>query len=316
MSWRMRRVNAAVREVLAEAVGELRDPRIGFVTVTAVETSSDLRHAVVYFSVLGSETKREKSLEGLAAAHGVLQARIAQELRLKRTPQLTFEYDPTVERGVRMSHLIDGSPQAQTTSDLAAVADALRRHDRFLLMMMSIRRGRAGSHPRAKLLLDALGKDSSSCTSRCTRPPAEYKFMPLDNLRRELPEDVSERVLFALDCANESRLGEGQAALSCAARPQRRPPPRQLALRQRQPRRGRCVLLYWRIVRDLVRELGLELTPDLAEAIYIALVTDTGRFQYANTTPKALRLAAELVEAGADVRRVFQSVYETVHSPS
>jgi ribosome-binding factor A len=103
----MRRVNAAVREVLAEAVGELRDPRIGFVTVTDVVTSADLRHARVFVSILGSETKREKTLDGLAAAHGVLQARIAQELRLKRTPQLAFEYDPSVERGVRMSHLID-----------------------------------------------------------------------------------------------------------------------------------------------------------------------------------------------------------------
>jgi ribosome-binding factor A len=103
----MRRVNAAVREVLAEAIGELRDPRIGFVTVTGVKTSTDLRHAQVFVSVLGSETKREKTLEGLTAAHGVLQARIAQELRLKRTPQLTFEYDPSVERGVRMTHLID-----------------------------------------------------------------------------------------------------------------------------------------------------------------------------------------------------------------
>jgi ribosome-binding factor A len=103
----MRRVNAAVREVLAEAVGELRDPRIGFVTITDVETSPDLRHARVFVSVLGSERKREKTLAGLEAAHGVLQARIARELRLKRTPQLTFEYDPSVERGVRMSHLID-----------------------------------------------------------------------------------------------------------------------------------------------------------------------------------------------------------------
>jgi ribosome-binding factor A len=103
----MRRVNAAVREVLAEAIGELRDPRIGFVTVTDVVTSPDLRHARVFVSVLGSETKQEKTLVGLAAAHGVLQARIAQELRLKRTPQLAFEYDPSVERGVRMSHLID-----------------------------------------------------------------------------------------------------------------------------------------------------------------------------------------------------------------
>jgi ribosome-binding factor A len=103
----MRRVNAAVREVLSEAVGELKDPRIGFVTVTGVKTTADLQQAVVFVSVLGSERKREKTIEGLQAAHGILQGRIARELRLKRTPQLTFEYDPSVERGVRMTQLID-----------------------------------------------------------------------------------------------------------------------------------------------------------------------------------------------------------------
>ena len=103
----MRRVNEAVKEVLGSAVPELKDPRIGFVTITGVETSPDLRHAKVFVSVLGSETKRTKSLQGLEAAHGTLQARLARELRMKRTPQLTFEYDPTVERGVRMTQLID-----------------------------------------------------------------------------------------------------------------------------------------------------------------------------------------------------------------
>ena len=103
----MRRVNEAVREVVSEGVGELKDPRIGFVTVTGVETSPDLRHARVFVSVLGGEKKRDNSLRGLDAAHGVLQARLSRELRLKRTPQLAFEYDPTVERGVRMTRLID-----------------------------------------------------------------------------------------------------------------------------------------------------------------------------------------------------------------
>jgi ribosome-binding factor A len=103
----MRRVNESLRAVLAEAVGELKDPRIGFVTVTGVETSPDLRHAVVFVSVLGSERKRTNSLAGLEAAHGVLQARLAREVRMKRTPQLTFQYDPSVEQGVRMSKLID-----------------------------------------------------------------------------------------------------------------------------------------------------------------------------------------------------------------
>jgi ribosome-binding factor A len=104
---RMRRVNEALKEVLSEGLGELQDPRIGFVTVTGVEASPDLRHARVFVSVLGSERKRERTLAGLSAAHAVLQARIAREMRMKRTPQLTFEYDPSVERGVRMSQLID-----------------------------------------------------------------------------------------------------------------------------------------------------------------------------------------------------------------
>jgi ribosome-binding factor A len=103
----MRRVNESVRQVLSEAVGQLKDPRIGFVTVTGVETSPDLRHARVFVSVLGSETKRKQTLASLQAAHSVLQARIASELRMKRTPQLAFEYDPSVERGVRMTKLID-----------------------------------------------------------------------------------------------------------------------------------------------------------------------------------------------------------------
>jgi ribosome-binding factor A len=100
-------VNESVRQVLSETIGRLKDPRIGFVTVTGVETSPDLRSARVFVSVLGSERKRMQTIEGLQAAHSVLQAQLAQELRLKRTPQLSFEYDPSVERGVRMTKLID-----------------------------------------------------------------------------------------------------------------------------------------------------------------------------------------------------------------
>jgi ribosome-binding factor A len=104
---RMRRVNESIRQVLSERLPELKDPRIGFVTVTGVATSPDLRHAKVFFSVLGSEDTQKRTLDGLAAAHGVLQSAVARELKLKRTPQLTFEYDQSVERGVRMSKLID-----------------------------------------------------------------------------------------------------------------------------------------------------------------------------------------------------------------
>jgi ribosome-binding factor A len=104
---RMRRVNESLREVLSDALPDLQDPRIGFVTLTEVWTSPDLRHATVYVSVLGSAAKRARALEGLEASRGVLQARINQELRLKRTPQLAFEYDRSIDRGVRLSKLLD-----------------------------------------------------------------------------------------------------------------------------------------------------------------------------------------------------------------
>jgi ribosome-binding factor A len=107
MTDRMRRVNESLRQVLSEGLLELKDPRIGFVTVTGVDASPDLRQARVFVSVLGGAKKRNASMTGLDAAHGVLQAIISRELRMKRTPTLTFEYDHAVERGVEMSKLID-----------------------------------------------------------------------------------------------------------------------------------------------------------------------------------------------------------------
>lgn len=104
----MRRVDEAVREVLGDAVSrDLKDPRVGFVTVTEVRTSPDLRHARVFVSVLGTDDERTATLEGLSSAHGILQARVARELRMKRTPALTFELDDTAERAARLEALID-----------------------------------------------------------------------------------------------------------------------------------------------------------------------------------------------------------------
>lgn len=105
---RIRRVDQAVRAVLTDAITtHLKDPRIGFVTVTGVRTSPDLRQARVYVSVLGDEPEREATLEGLRSAHGFLQGRIAAELTLKRTPTLFFEYDESIDRGIRISSLLD-----------------------------------------------------------------------------------------------------------------------------------------------------------------------------------------------------------------
>jgi ribosome-binding factor A len=104
----MRRVDEAVRQVLGDALAhDVKDPRVGFVTVTAVKTSPDLRHARVYVSVLGSEPDRDATLEGLRSAHGYLQRRVGEELELKRTPTLDFVYDETTDRAFRLERLLD-----------------------------------------------------------------------------------------------------------------------------------------------------------------------------------------------------------------
>jgi ribosome-binding factor A len=110
----MRRVNEALREVLSARIAEgLKDPRIGFVTVTAVQTSPDLRHARVFVSVLGNTQERDDSLAGLQRAHGVLQAEIARVLRMKRTPELKFVYDETVERGMRVNEILQSEARPE-----------------------------------------------------------------------------------------------------------------------------------------------------------------------------------------------------------
>jgi phosphoesterase RecJ-like protein len=201
----------------------------------------------------------------------------------------------------------------QTTSEVEAVADAIRSHDRFLLITHENPDGDAlGSILATKLALDELGKDSVMYLYGDAALPAEYAFMPLEELRRTLPDDWRERVLLAVDCANESRLGPDSDLLTGV------PLVLDIDHHHDNTRFGNVNLIVsnasstGEVLRDLFAELGVGLTPDIAEALYIALVTDTGRFQYTNTTAKSLRLAAELVEAGADVHRVFRGVYETV----
>src|ERR1051325_1920755 len=198
----------------------------------------------------------------------------------------------------------------RTSDDLRAVADALRSRDRFLLVTHENPDGDAlGSLLATKPALDSLGKDSEMYLYGDAPLPREYAFMPLEGLRRDPSADASERVLVALDCANEQRLGPDPTLLEQA------PLKLNIDHHHDKTRFGDVNLIVAdasstaEVLRDVLAELGLSLTPDIAEALYIALVTDTGRFQYTNTTPKALRLAAELVEDGAGVQCVSQQVY-------
>jgi len=206
------------------------------------------------------------------------------------------------------------SPRTTTpAADIAAVAAALREHERFLVTTHENPDGDAlGSLLASTLALEQLGKDTAMYLGGEAPLPAEYGFMELGSLLRQVPEDAGERALLAVDCANESRLGPDPEILVSA------PVVINVDHHHDNTRFGTVNLVVpdasstGEVLRDVFRELDVELTPEIAEALYIALVTDTGRFQYRNTTSKALRLAAELVDAGADVHRVFEGVYESV----
>ena len=200
-----------------------------------------------------------------------------------------------------------------TKADLKAGAQAIRDRDDFVISVHENPDGDAlGSMLALKLALDQLGKRSTMFLIGSIPIPFEYRFMPLDELVRGDPDEFLGRPLLALDAANEARLGSDQRLLTEA------PFVADIDHHHDNSRYGSVNFVVAEasstseVLRDLFADLKVRLTPEIAEALYIALVTDTGRFQYANTSPKTLRLAAELIEAGADAHRIFQHVYETI----
>jgi bifunctional oligoribonuclease and PAP phosphatase NrnA len=199
-------------------------------------------------------------------------------------------------------------------SDIDAVVAALQNHERFLVVSHENPDGDAlGSLLAMQLMLDALGKDSVMLLAGDAPLPVEYRFLDLERrgLLRERPPDHDTRVLVAVDCAQESRMGDPE--LLGAA-----PTTINVDHHHDNSRFGDLNLVVaeasstGELLAEVAGRLGVTLDPDLAEALYTAIVTDTGRFQYQNTTPHTLRLAADLVEAGADSHKVFQVVYESV----
>lgn len=199
------------------------------------------------------------------------------------------------------------------TNDIEAMARALREAERVLVVTHESPDGDAlGSMLATKLACEQLGKDVLAYLTPETGLPREYRFMNLENVLREPPEDCETRVLVAVDCANARRIGPDEMPLACAASVLN------VDHHHDNTRFGDVNLVVEdasstaEILADLFSRLGVELTQQIAEALYIGVVTDTGRFQYTNTTPKTLRLAAELLEAGVNSQRIFQDIYESV----
>ena len=314
----MRRVNESIKEILGDAITtELKDPRIGFVTVTDVDTSPDLRAARVYVSVLGSEEERERSLAGLRSSHGFLQGKIASCDADEANPDLDLRIRR--ERRARRSHL--ASPQGRMTestelltSDIERVADAIRAGDRFLLTTHENPDGDAlGSLLATHNILEALGKDSVMFLTAKEFPlPVEYRFLPLEEVFHEPPADIADRLVIFLDCGNIDRMpvdflqnGENMVI--------------NIDHHHDNTRFGSVNLVdvdascTAEIVYDLAGLLDVRLTPEIANALYVGVVTDTGKFMYENTDARSHRMAAGLIEAGVQVNEVYRRLYE--HAP-
>jgi bifunctional oligoribonuclease and PAP phosphatase NrnA len=199
-------------------------------------------------------------------------------------------------------------------TDIDAVVAVLREHERFLVTSHENPDGDAlGSLLAMHLALVQLGKDSVMVLEGQAPLPGEYRFLELETqgLLRTRPDDRAERVLVAVDCAQATRVADETLVDGV-------PLLVNIDHHHDNTRFGDVDLVApgasstGEVLADVFVELGVTLSPEIAEALYVAVVTDTGRFQYSNTTPKALRLAADLVEAGADVHKVFQGVYETI----
>lgn len=198
-------------------------------------------------------------------------------------------------------------------TDMTAVVEALASHERFLVTTHENADGDAlGSMLATHLALTALGRDSVMALPGPAPLPGEYRFLdlPARGLLRDVPADALERVLVAVDCAQASRLTDARLLDADVIV--------NIDHHHDNTNFGTVNLVVAaasstaEVLADVFSELGVALTPAIAEALYTGLVTDTGRFQYSNTTPKALRLGADLVEGGADVKRVFESIYESM----
>ncbi len=204
-----------------------------------------------------------------------------------------------------------------TNHDLEQVVDVIRNHESFLVVSHENPDGDAlGSLLAMHRALEALGKDTLMTAPGDQPLPGEYRFLDLpgNGLLRERPDDLDQRILVAVDCAQASRIADKELVADA-------PYVVNVDHHHDNTRFGGVNLVAdgasstAEVLAGVIRELGVTLTPRIAEPLYVGLVTDTGRFQYANTTPASLRLAADLVEAGADVKRIFENVYENAPYP-
>jgi len=307
-SVRIGRVNDELMRVMSELIRTVRDPRVsGLVSVMRVETAPDLGSARVYISVLGDKEKEKQCVKGLCAASGYLRREAAKKLRMRHTPELVFIADNSIVTGAHIMDLIDKtalSDRKKRMLDIAGVADFLKTRDDILVLTHKSPDGdAAGSAAALVIALRAIGKNAyvfpnpefNKKLTKCVKPYlADEEYEPacviaVDCADRKLLSKGSEEFADSIDLAIDHHITHNPyTSLACV-----------------EPDAAAC----GEIIYDIVRELGVKLTKKLANAIYIAISTDTGRFLHANTTAQTHIKAAELIAHGADFENINREYF-------
>lgn len=305
------------QEISALLVKGIKDPRVGFVTITGVEVSADLRVAWVYFSSTGSPGQRARSQQGLESAAGFIRRTLGKRLRLKTIPEFHFKYDESLERGAHIEKLLGAVRRAEGWDDptrvRGSVADVARviREARGPILVVS------HSNPDGdaiasllgmRLILLALGK---RVQAYCPEPvPHNFAFLPgaAELAREHGPGPFVATIV--LDCSELER---------CPLLPEADDLGKLVSIDHHLTSNPLGEAYYLdpgaaaigELLEPLAAELGVEINQDLATCLYTSIVSDTGSFRYSNTSPRALQCAARMLERGVQPWPVAFQLYES-----
>lgn len=316
---RLLRVQEAIQEEVSEIIRkELKDPRVGFASVTGVEVTDDYRHARVFISVLGADEDQDRTLEGLEQAAGFIRSELGRRLRLRYAPELAFVLDRSIAHGHHVSRLLararaEASPEVALALDRQAIVDFLRAHDRFAILLHVRPDGDSiGSSLALGLGLQKLGK--TAVMVRADDLPDNMKFLDgIDQVvhwQEVLASGGRYDAAILVDCSDLGRVGPSVELMQRAGRVIN------LDHHVSNVRFGDfnyiepTAAAAGEVIYAILRDLGVELDERIATALYAAIVTDTGSFRYENTSAGTHELVADLIRYGVRPAEASRAIWE------
>jgi phosphoesterase RecJ-like protein len=309
---RIKRINEACKEALGEIIQKkMKDPRVGFVTVTEVEVTPDLRQAKVWLSIMGSEEETEITMEVLEKARGFMRRELGKRVRMRYTPELKIFLD----RGPEISERLQGilhELEEEEMKDLETAVSALKEAEKISISSHVNPDGDSvGSLLGMAMVLKSQGKNVRACMPEPSKFPPQYNFLPGRELLENPDDRIEELDLFvALDCSNPERLGPLQNRVNSASKVLN------IDHHEDNQHYGEINLVdehassTSELVFRVIEAAGWKIEPEVATCLYAGVVTDTGRFEHRNTSPETFTLASELAEAGADISTVIKEIYD------